>query len=84
MLSPKKYLPSDGDAGQRFTIALIFAGFCIAAAFLAGMYTAAANAGGIFCMLLLTAMFAWFAYIGLISTIQALQVYYLWRRSNRR
>lgn len=83
MLSPKRFLPSDCAAGQKFTIAMVFAAFCIVAAFLAGMYTAF-NIAGVVVMLFLAAMFGWFAYIGFVSFAQTLQVYYLWRRSNMR
>ena len=83
-MNPKRFLPSDCAAGQKFTIAMIFAFFCIVAAFLAGMYMAAANIGGIVFMLFLVVMFGWFAYVGFVSVAQTLQVYYLWRRSNMR
>ena len=84
MLSPKRFLPSDCAAGQKFTIAMVFAAFCIVAAFLTGMYTAAANIAGVVFMLFLAAIFGWFAYVGFVSVAQTLQVYYLWRRSNIR
>ena len=83
-MRPKRFLPNDCDAAQKFTTAMIFAVFCVVAAFLAGMYTAAANIAGVVFMLFLTAMFGWFAYVGFVSVAQTLQVYYLWRRSNMR
>ena len=81
-MNPKRFLPNDCSAAQKFTIAMIFAAFCVVAAFLAGMYTAAANIAGVVFMLFLTAMFGWFAYIGFVSVTQTLQIYYRWHRNN--
>ena len=83
-MNPKRFLPSDCAAAQKFTTAMVFAALCIVAAFLTGMYTAAANIVGVVFMLFFTAMFGWFAYVDFVSVAQTLQVYYLWRRSNMR